>query len=143
MTRRQDDPRQRLISTAADLLRRRGLSSTSIRELSKCAKAPLGSTYHYFPGGKPQLIGEAVTQTGQHIGKLLVLWRPIPDKSEPEREDRRPGPRTVTLVSFSKSGTHRPTVKKVKVMGNQRVTAGGQIKRAKPKQKSVKKRQQG
>ncbi len=72
MTRRQDDPRQRLISTAADLLRRRGLSSTSIRELSKCAKAPLGSTYHYFPGGKPQLIGEAVTHTGQHIGKLLA-----------------------------------------------------------------------
>lgn len=71
MTREQDDPRQRLVSTAADLLRRRGLSSTSIRELSKHANAPLGSTYHYFPGGKPQLISEAVAQTGQHISKLL------------------------------------------------------------------------
>jgi RNA-binding protein len=29
------------------------------------------------------------------------------------------------------------------VLGNQRLTSGGQIKRAKPKQKSVKKRQQG
>jgi putative YhbY family RNA-binding protein len=67
----------------------------------------------------------------QHIGKLLVLWRPIPEKDKTEDEDRRPGPRVVKLVKFSKSGNHRPQVKKVKVLGNQRVTAGGTIKRAK------------
>jgi putative YhbY family RNA-binding protein len=78
----------------------------------------------------------------QHIGKLLVLWRPQPPKATPEREDRRPGPRTVKLVTFSKSGTHRPTVKKVRVLGNQRVTAGGQIKRAKVRPTSVKKKAQ-
>lgn len=72
MARADDDPRQRLIDTAADLLRRRGLQSTSIREVSKHARAPLGSTYHYFPGGKPQLISEAVTQTGERIGALLA-----------------------------------------------------------------------
>lgn len=71
MKQKNDDPKQRLINTAADLLRRRGLNSTSIRELAKHANAPLGSTYHYFPGGKPQLIGIAVAQTGQQIGKLL------------------------------------------------------------------------
>ena len=78
----------------------------------------------------------------QHIGKLLVLWRPIPAKAAPEREDRKPGPRTVKLVSFSKSGSHRATVKKVKVFGNERVTAGGQIKRAKTRPTSVKKKAQ-
>jgi putative YhbY family RNA-binding protein len=78
----------------------------------------------------------------QHIGKLLVLWRPIPAKAAPAREDRKPGPRTVKLVTFSKSGTHRPTVKKVKVYGNQRVAAGGQIKRAKARTTSVKKKAQ-
>jgi hypothetical protein len=31
----------------------------------------------------------------------------------------------------------------VRVLGNQRLTPGGQIKRAKPKQKSIKKRNQG
>lgn len=68
----------------------------------------------------------------QHIGKLLVLWRPIPPpKDKAETEDRRPGTRVVKIVKFSKSGNHRPTVKKVKVLGNQRVTAGGSIKRAK------------
>ena len=78
----------------------------------------------------------------QHIGKLLVLWRPIPPKEKAERDDRHPGPRTVKIVSFSKSGNHRATVKKVKVFGNERVTAGGQIKRNRTRVTSVKKKAQ-
>lgn len=76
----------------------------------------------------------------QHIGRLLVLWRPIPPKERIDRDDRLPGPRMVKLVSFSKSGNHRATVKKVKVYGNERVTAGGQIKRMKARTSSVKKK---
>ena len=79
----------------------------------------------------------------QHIGKLIVLWRPIPPKEKVERDDRQPGPRTVKIVSFSKSGNHRATVKKVKVFGNERVAAGGQIKRSKQRTTSVKKKAQG
>ena len=75
----------------------------------------------------------------QHIGKLLVLWRPIPPKEKAEREDRKPGPKVVKIVKFSKSGNHRPQVKKVKVLGNQRLTPGGEVKRAKRRQTSVKK----
>ena len=77
----------------------------------------------------------------QHIGKLLVLWRPIPPKEKVEREDRQAGPRTVKLVSFSKSGNHRATFKKVQVFGNERVAAGGEIKRARKRVTSVKKKQ--
>ena len=76
----------------------------------------------------------------QHIGKLLVLWRPIPPKPKAERDDRMPGPRVVKIVKFSKSPTHRPQVKKVRVFGNERVTAGGSIKRAKKRATSVKKK---
>ena len=76
----------------------------------------------------------------QHIGKLLVLWRPIPEKVKAEREDRQPGPRVVKILKFSKSGNHRPQIKKVQVFGNQRVTAGGEIKRAKTRVTSVKKK---
>ena len=78
----------------------------------------------------------------QHIGKLLVFWRPISPKEKVVRDDRQPGPRTVKLVSFSKSGNHRATVRKVKVFGNERVTAGGQIKRVKKRVLSVKKKAQ-
>ena len=76
----------------------------------------------------------------QHIGKLLVLWRPIPPKEKAERDDRMPGPRTVKLVSFSKSGNHRATIKKVQLFGNQRVAAGGEIKRVRKRPTSIKKK---
>ena len=75
----------------------------------------------------------------QHIGKLLVLWRPIEEKEKPISEDRKPGPREFKVLKYSKRGGQRPEVKTVKVLGNQRLSAGGQVKRAKPKQKSIKK----
>ena len=77
----------------------------------------------------------------QHIGKLLVLWRPRPEKEKnPEADaERKPGPRQVKIVKYSSRGGQRPSVRVRQVMGNERVTAGGNIKRAKPKQKSVKK----
>jgi len=75
----------------------------------------------------------------QHIGKLLVLWRPVPPKVKAEREDRLPGPKVVKVLKFSKSGNHRPQVKKLKVLGNQRLAAGGELKRARRRQTSIKK----
>ena len=80
----------------------------------------------------------------QHIGKLLVLWRP---KAEKERavdadEDRMPGPRDVKILKYSKRGGQRPEIKMLRVLGNQRLTAGGTVKRAKPKKISLKKRRQ-
>ncbi len=79
----------------------------------------------------------------QHIGKLLVLWRPQPEKERVMDEDRMPGPRDFKVLKYSKRGGQRPEVKTLRVLGNQRLTPGGQIKRAKPKQKSVKKRSLG
>ena len=76
----------------------------------------------------------------QHIGKLLVLWRPRPEPAQPAQEARGAAPRVVKILKFSKSGNHRPQIKKIKVYGNQRVTAGGSIKRAKPRVTSVKKK---
>jgi putative YhbY family RNA-binding protein len=67
----------------------------------------------------------------QHIGKLLVLWRPPAARERLAREDRKPGPRLVKVVQFGKSGSHRPQVKKIKLLGNQRIAAGGALKRAK------------
>lgn len=80
----------------------------------------------------------------QHIGKLLVLWRPIPDikKDRPEDEDRMAGPRDFKVLKYSSRGGQRPEVKTLRVLGNQRLTQGGKVKRAQPKQTSVKKRSQ-
>jgi len=75
----------------------------------------------------------------QHIGKLLVLWRPMPPKEKVEREGRHAGPKIVKILKFSKSGNHRAQVKKIKVLGNQRIAAGGELKRAKRRMISIKK----
>ena len=79
----------------------------------------------------------------QHIGKLLVLWRPKPEKVKEVDEDRMPGPRDVKIVKYSKRFGQRPEIKTLRVLGNQRLTPGGTIKRAKPKRPlSAKKRNQ-
>ncbi|MFI1727833.1 TetR/AcrR family transcriptional regulator [Streptomyces acidicola] len=63
--------RERIVAGAADMISRRGLNATSIRELAKHAKAPLGSTYHYFPEGKQQLATEAVRYAGGAVARIL------------------------------------------------------------------------
>ncbi|MBI3284492.1 MAG: YhbY family RNA-binding protein [Burkholderiales bacterium] len=76
----------------------------------------------------------------QHIGKLLVVYRPKLDGiKETKLVKKGKGLREVTIVKPSPSGTKKPTVSKVMVKGNERVTQGGNIKRAKPRQSSVKK----
>lgn len=90
-----------------------------------------------------QLAEELNAAPIQHIGKLLVLWRPQPKKERAVDEDRMPGPRDFKVLKYSKRGGQRPEVKTLRVLGNQRLTPGGQVKRAKgPKQKSVKKGRQ-
>lgn len=87
-----------------------------------------------------ELAGRLDAAPVQHIGKLIVLWRPIPPKEKAEPIERKPGPRVVKIVKFSKSGNHRATISKVKVLGNERVTPGGLVKRAKTRATSVKKK---
>ena len=79
----------------------------------------------------------------QHIGKLLVLWRPMPPKEKKVNEDRMPGPRDVKVLKNSSRYGQRPEVKTLRVLGNQRLTPGGSVKRAKkPRLQSLKKRSQ-
>ena len=80
----------------------------------------------------------------QHIGKLLVLWRPMPEKEKKVVEGRMAGPRDVKVLKNSSRYGQRPEVKTLRVLGNQRLTPGGSVKRAKPpKQRSLKKSAQG
>jgi RNA-binding protein len=124
-----------------------GLTAAVLKEADAALKAHGLIKVRMFSDSRDDreaALGQLADQLGaapvQHIGKLLVLWRPLPPKERAEREERQPGPRTVKIVKFSKSPNHRPQVKKVKVFGNQRVTAGGSIKRAKERTTSVKKK---
>lgn len=73
----------------------------------------------------------------QHIGKLLVLYRPQKEAAKEKTARRGGGMREVTIVKSNP--TKRPTVTKVMVKGNERVTQGGNIRKAKTRQVSRKK----
>lgn len=123
-----------------------GLTAAVLKEADAALKAHGLIKVRMFSDSREDreaALGQLADQLGaapvQHIGKLLVLWRPPEPKERAEREDRRPGPKVVKVVKFSKSGNHRPQVKKIKVLGNQRIAAGGTLKRAKKTRlKSVK-----
>lgn len=60
-----------MILSAAVLLREHGASATSIDRVLAHSGAPRGSVYHHFPGGRVQLIGEAVALAGDFITGLI------------------------------------------------------------------------
>lgn len=62
--KRSPGPRERMVLAATELMRRQGVHGTGLREVVERANAPRGSLQHYFPGGKEQLIGEAIAAAG-------------------------------------------------------------------------------
>lgn len=65
------DTRSKMISGAMDLIRRRGLNATSVREVVRYTATPRGSIKHHFPNGKLQLVTEAVVLAGQEVSVPL------------------------------------------------------------------------
>lgn len=64
-------PRERMVVSAALLIRERGAQATAISDVLKHSGAPRGSAYHYFPGGRMQLLEEATDYAGAYIaGKI-------------------------------------------------------------------------
>ena len=57
-------PRDRMVRSAAQLIRRKGVSGTGMREIVIEADAPRGSLQHYFPGGKEELVSDALLWMG-------------------------------------------------------------------------------
>jgi len=72
--------RERIVETSAELFRRQGYSATGVKQIVTAAKAPFGSLYHFFPGGKEELGAEAVRVSGS-LYELLIpaVFDPAPD----------------------------------------------------------------
>jgi AcrR family transcriptional regulator len=61
-----------MVRSAAQLIRRKGVSGTGMREIVLEADAPRGSLQHYFPGGKEELVGEALLWMGGVAARRVV-----------------------------------------------------------------------
>jgi len=65
------ETRRKMVIGAARLLAERGLQETSFSEVLELTGAPRGSIYHHFPGGKDQLVADAVDLAGAHAIALI------------------------------------------------------------------------
>jgi AcrR family transcriptional regulator len=72
--------RDRIIETSAELFRRQGYSATGVKQIVTAARAPFGSLYHFFPGGKEELAAAAVRASGELYAQLIpAVFDPAPD----------------------------------------------------------------
>jgi AcrR family transcriptional regulator len=65
-------PRERMVISAALLIRERGAHPTAIADVLEHSGAPRGSAYHYFPGGRTQLLCEAIDYSGEYVASKIA-----------------------------------------------------------------------
>ncbi|MBZ4611330.1 TetR/AcrR family transcriptional regulator [Mycobacterium avium] len=65
-------PREKMVVSAALLIRERGAHATAISDVLEHSGAPRGSAYHYFPGGRTQLLCEAVDFAGEYVAAVIA-----------------------------------------------------------------------
>jgi len=91
--------RERMLDATETLLRERGLAGAGIQQVVARSGAPIGSVYHFFPGGKMQLVAETLHIHGD---KARVLFqRILQDNAQPLPERFR------TLFRTAASGFDR------------------------------------
>jgi AcrR family transcriptional regulator len=61
-----------MIVSAALLIRERGAQSTAISDVLAHSGAPRGSAYHHFPGGRTELLCEAIDFASEHISRRIA-----------------------------------------------------------------------
>ncbi len=65
------DTRNRIIEASAELFRRQGYAGTGVKRIVDTASAPLGSLYHFFPGGKQELADAVIRRSGDFYAQLF------------------------------------------------------------------------
>jgi AcrR family transcriptional regulator len=89
--RRELPPRERMVRTAAQLIRRKGVTGTGMREIVIEADAPRGSLQHYFPGGKEELVSDALLWAGDLSARRIK-------RSLNELKSRKPSALLTSIV---------------------------------------------
>jgi AcrR family transcriptional regulator len=72
--------RERIVRAAAEAFQRQGFTGTGLKQISTESRAPFGSLYHFFPGGKTELAGETLRFAGLGYQQLVeAVWDAAPD----------------------------------------------------------------
>jgi len=65
------DTRERIVDATAVLFQRAGYTGTGLKQIAAESGAPMGSLYHFFPGGKEELAASALLASG--VGYRLLI----------------------------------------------------------------------
>src|SRR5215470_1863206 len=91
--------RAKMVAGAADLMSRRGVNGTSMRDVVHHTGTPRGSISHHFPRGKQQLVEDAIVFAGNQVSgplqhltqdrgaiaglrEFIALWRKTLERSK-------------------------------------------------------------
>jgi TetR/AcrR family transcriptional regulator, lmrAB and yxaGH operons repressor len=83
--------KDRILEAAIFLMKQSGLTGAGINQLVARSGAPKGSVYYYFPEGKQQITGEALTLYAQRVA--VAFERALSSK-------RKPGDKIRALFRF-------------------------------------------
>lgn len=65
------DTRQKMLVSSVELLRERGAGGVTVDAVLSRSRSPRGSVYHHFPGGRSEIISEALALAGDTIGTII------------------------------------------------------------------------
>src|SRR5205085_10478510 len=72
--------RERIIQASSALFMERGYSASGLKQISEASAAPIGSLYHFFPGGKEELAAETLRTSGAAYQALVeAVFDSAPD----------------------------------------------------------------
>ena len=77
--------RERIVAASSELFRHRGYAGTGLKAILAASRAPYGSLYHFFPGGKEELGVAALQAGGVTYRELVELF--FPDGRRRRRRD--------------------------------------------------------
>jgi AcrR family transcriptional regulator len=66
------ETRDKILEANAALFMERGYNASGIKQVADASKAPFGSIYHFFPGGKEELGAETIRLAGNYYEDLVM-----------------------------------------------------------------------
>jgi AcrR family transcriptional regulator len=67
----RSDTRQKMLVSSVELLRERGAGAVTVDAVLSRSQAPRGSVYHHFPGGRGEMMSEALLLAGDGINSII------------------------------------------------------------------------
>lgn len=72
--------RARILEATSTLFMERGYTASGLKQIAETSAAPIGSLYHFFPGGKAELAAETLTVAGRAYQALVdAVFDAAPD----------------------------------------------------------------